>query len=526
MAQVLIINPPNSSSVMDTVACTVTHPDELTDWANVPSLGALTLASALADIPGITPVYLDGTVIPWPDLLAYIAENAADIFAVGVSVLTASYEAGLQLLEHVKQVQPRAWTILGNDHFTALAQTCLAHHRDCVDFGFAGNEVVGPFRALIGDLHAGRLRSPGAYPGLAAWAGDRVVLTPQQPEPVFTGQRYELIDAVFPHSQHYQRNLQTRVGPRMRELMGAEVSSGVPVEFARGCIKFSRDDACTFCSIQYGGMWRNSLKDPAHAWDMLHRATEAGYDYLSVTADELPLTFGTLLREMVATRPDWWTAAGSQRPLLAGYARADGLANPRHAATLRELNIRYLMVGLDAGAPLSLAALNKPLAPAKDTDPHRRAERMFQHNIAALHAARNEGLSLKAGLVVGHLGMTPELLKLNTEAMCTLIDNGKQALASVDIEVLSPEPGSRDYQYLTQPALAAAAAARLGLTVADDGVRHRVAREHAFLDVIDREQAMSDYILAVMPGLTLADLAEARATVRAHARNAGILVGE
>jgi hypothetical protein len=353
-----------------------------------------------------------------------------------------------------------------------------------------------------------------------------VVLTPQQPEPVFTGQRYELIDAVFPHSQHYQRNLQTRVGPRMRELMGAEVSSGVPVEFARGCIKFSRDDACTFCSIQYGGMWRNSLKDPAHAWDMLHRATEAGYDYLSVTADELPLTFGTLLREMVATRPDWWTAAGSQRPLLAGYARADGLANPRHAATLRELNIRYLMVGLDAGAPLSLAALNKPLAPAKDTDPHRRAERMFQHNIAALHAARNEGLSLKAGLVVGHLGMTPELLKLNTEAMCTLIDNGKQALASVDIEVLSPEPGSRDYQYLTQPALAAAAAARLGLTVADDGVRHRVAREHAFLDVIDREQAMSDYILAVMPGLTLADLAEARATVRAHARNAGILVGE
>jgi hypothetical protein len=91
MAQVLIINPPNSSSVMDTVACTVTHPDELTDWANVPSLGALTLASALTDIPGITPVYLDGTVVPWHELLGYIAENAPDIFAVGVSVLTASY---------------------------------------------------------------------------------------------------------------------------------------------------------------------------------------------------------------------------------------------------------------------------------------------------------------------------------------------------------------------------------------------------------------------------------------------------
>jgi radical SAM superfamily enzyme YgiQ (UPF0313 family) len=462
MPQVLVINPPNSSSVMDTVACTVTQPGELTDWANVPSLGVLTLASALADIPGITPVYLDGTVVPWNELLGYIAENAAEIFAVGISALTASYEAGLQLLEHVKQVQPGAWTILGNDHFTALAETCLTHHRDCVDFGFVGNEIVGSFRALIADLYRDQLRAPAAYPGLAAWDGDRVAVTPQQPEPVFTGQRYELIDAVFPHSRYYARNFRARVGPRMRELMGADVSCGVPVEFARGCIKFSRDDACTFCSIQYGGMWRNSLDSPHHAWDMLRRATQAGYDYLSVTADELPLTFGSLLRQMVATRPGWWTAAAEhERPLLAGYARADGLASPRHAAMLRDLNIRYLMVGLDAGTPLSLAALNKPLAPVADTDPRQRAERMFEHNVAALRAAREEGLFLKAGFVVGHLGMTPELLKLNTEATCALIDNGKGAIASVDIEVLSPEPGSRDYTYLTSPALATAAAQRL-----------------------------------------------------------------
>ena len=353
------------------------------------------------------------------------------------------------------------------------------------------------------------------------------MLTPQRPEPIFTGLRYGLIDAVFPHSTYYRRNFQARVGPRMRELIGADVSSGVPVEFARGCIKFSRDDACTFCSIQYGGMWRNSLENPEHAWDMLRRATEAGYDYLSVTADELPLTFGSLLRQMVKAPPAWWTAtAESDRPLLAGYARADGIANPRHAAMLRDLNIRYIMVGLDAGAPLSLAALNKPLAPAADANPRRRAERMFQHNLDALRAARDEGLFLKARFVLGHLGMTPELLKLNTEAMCALIDNGKGAIASVDIEVLSPEPGSRDYQYLTSPALATAAAQRLGLAIADDEVRRKVAAEHAYLDVIDREQAMRDYALALMPGLTLDDMAQARAAVRAHARGAGILVGE
>lgn len=57
-----------------------------------------------------------------------------------------------------------------------------------------------------------------------------------------------------------------------------------------GCIKFNGDDACSFCSIQYGGMWKNEL--PAEeAWLAIRLAWTAGYDYLYVTADELPLTF-------------------------------------------------------------------------------------------------------------------------------------------------------------------------------------------------------------------------------------------
>jgi hypothetical protein len=260
---------------------------------------------------------------------------------------------------------------------------------------------------------------------------------------------------------------------------------------------------------------------------MVGEAVQAGYDYLSVTADELPLTFGSLLRQMRQDAPAWWTAAApSDRPLLAGYARADGLSDPRHAALLRDLNIRYLMVGLDAGSPVSLSALNKPLAPARGGDAAYRAERMFEHNVAALQTARDEGLLLKAGFVVGHIGMTPELLALNTESICELIDRGKGAIASVDIEVLSPEPGSLDYRYLTEPRVAAAAAARLGLAIADDDVREGIARRHERLDIIDREEAMRDHARALMPGLTLADLATARARVRAHCKAAGVVIGE
>jgi anaerobic magnesium-protoporphyrin IX monomethyl ester cyclase len=92
--------------------------------------------------------------------------------------------------------------------------------------------------------------------------------------------------------------------------------------------------------------------------------------------------------------------------------------------------------------------------------------------------------------------------------------------------VLSPEPGSLDYRYLTEPRAAAAASARLGLAIADDDVREGIARRHERLDIIDREEAMRDHARALMPGLTLADLATARARVRAHCKTAGVVIGE
>jgi anaerobic magnesium-protoporphyrin IX monomethyl ester cyclase len=527
MPQVLLINPPNSSDEQEGNGTTVTRSQDLTDWANVPNLGILTLAAAVADIPGVTPVYIDGTVVARAEILRYLEENAADLLAVGLSMLTASYAAGLDLLRAVKLIRPQVVTVVGNDHFTALAALCLENQHDCIDYGFVGNEVVRPFRALIADLAAGKPRDLGAYPGLAAWTDGGPVLTPQRPEPVYTGQRPGLIDAVFPHSTQYRANFLGRVGRRLRELLGTDLHAGIPVEFARGCIKFSRDDACSFCSIQYGGLWRNSVDSPESAWRLMRDAVRAGYDYLSLTADELPLTFGPLLRSMRDAPPAWWRAMqAAERPVLAGYARADGLSDPRHAAVLRELNIRYLMVGLDAGSPLSLAALNKPLAPARGGDPGYRAERMFEHNVTALEVARNEGLLLKAGFVVGHIGMTRDLLAANVESICALIDKGKGAIASVDIEVLSPEPGSLDYRYLTEPGLAAAAAARLGVLIGDDDVRRPIARDRARLDVIDREAAMRDYARALMPALEFGDLAAARAQVRAHCKQAGVVIGE
>jgi hypothetical protein len=83
-----------------------------------------------------------------------------------------------------------------------------------------------------------------------------------------------------------------------------------------------------------------------------------------------------------------------------------------------------------------------------------------------------------------------------------------------------------DYRYLTEPDLATAAAWRLGLTIAGADVRAGIAARYAGLDLIDREQAMGDYVCAVMPELILDDLARARERLREHCRSNGVFVGE
>src|SRR6266566_1575789 len=106
---------------------------------------------------------------------------------------------------------------------------------------------------------------------------------------------------------------------------------------------------------------------------------------------------------------------------MVGYARADGLSDERRAETMRALGVRQLMVGLDAGTAVSLRAMKKPLAAGRDANSVFSAEKMFDHNVRALQAAKNTGLLVKVGFVIGHLGMTADLLRENVESMTALL---------------------------------------------------------------------------------------------------------
>lgn len=79
------------------------------------------------------------------------------------------------------------------------------------------------------------------------------------------------------------------------------------------------------------------------------------YDYLYVTADELPLTFARLMLDMAEFPPEWRQALlPDERPILVGYARADGMEKERVLKAMREIGFRILFVDVDAGVCANL----------------------------------------------------------------------------------------------------------------------------------------------------------------------------
>lgn len=520
---VFFVNPPNSNDLDTTPAGegAVSKGVQHTDWANFPHLGILSLASYVDSLPGLTAIYIDGVVYPIGVITSEIESKAATTLAVCLSVITANYEAALRIAHAVKVIDPAISIIMGNDHFTALSQEVLSRRHMLIDCGFAGNEIYTGLGEYLRDLRRHSVKA--LYPGAVRWVDGRIVADPQIREEVNRVIDYGLIDRALPHTSRYSTNFTNRLGRRILDLTGRSVSRGVPVEIGRGCIKFSGNDACSFCSIQYGGMWKNGLH-PVQAWTAIHNAWSAGYDYLYVTADELPLTFARQMLDMANEPPEWWRELRpEERPILVGYARADGMEKEHVLKAMKQIGFKILFVGVDAGAPLSLRALNKPL---RNIDPRLASRRMHASNLRALQNARNHQVSIKAGFVLGHIGMDEGLLEENVRTYVEFLRNGKDVVVSADIELLSPEPGSKDFRYLTDPGAAAAVASSLGLEIAPLELRERIAKDYRGVDVFDRERAIAEYIRAFMPRLSKNTLAQARDYVRSTCTSLGIVIGD
>lgn len=115
--------------------------------------------------------------------------------------------------------------------------------------------------------------------------------------------------------------------------------------------------------------------------------------------------------DMAESPPQWWRELPpDERPILVGYARADGMEKEQVLKAMRRIGFRILFVGVDAGATRSLQALNEPI---RSKDPAAAAQRMYDANLRALCNARKHGVAIKAGFVLGPIGMNEALLQEN-----------------------------------------------------------------------------------------------------------------
>ena len=133
---VLLINPPNSSTVLKNYSDDIGKPDEHSDWSDYPATGVLSLTSALKAVPHVEPVYIDGVVFPYQEILDFIASHKNDIKAIGISALTDTYEAGLKILEYSREINPEIVHIIGNDHFSSLPEFRFADMKVLPGRGF------------------------------------------------------------------------------------------------------------------------------------------------------------------------------------------------------------------------------------------------------------------------------------------------------------------------------------------------------------------------------------------------------
>lgn len=492
-----------------------------------PNLGLLTLMSALEARPESQHArlgYFDGTVHGNRVLEEFIDREAPSIFALCFSVLTANYGSSLLLARRARRLNPDILVVMGNDHFSAMHERAMLR-QEVIDYGFCGNDVVTGFADLLSDSLAGRVRSLDVYPGLVFRHDGAVHVNGEFPAeygslPLV---KYDLMDSIFPHKDAYlagQR--ETYLFMRDRALRSQVVDIG------RGCIKFAGPrldsiplNACDFCAIT-PGVREISSPGVRRAWDIIENVHDQGFNYLYVTADELPLTLWPLLSGMAADIPDWYRdLRESERPSMFGYARAEAFAvHPERIRMLIEtLRFDHFFIGFDGLTNISLRVMNKQAAGGRG-----RRDPPMEHNIRAFDAMVQSGGMITAGIVMTHLGITRDLLEENFASLREIVAAHPSTFAALDFGPLCPIPGSQAFRYLTHPEYAQTRAAQFGLRVNLPYLQSRrdFYRVH---DEFDMDELVEDFVRGCCPDIDMADVERYLERITALANDHDIVVG-
>lgn len=238
-----------------------------------PPLGILQLAAYLEsknDKWDISVLDCQAEGLGWTKLERYLEQAEADV-VVASALATCNTYTILRTLEIAKKVNPEVKTVVGGQHFTALADESLKMYPE-IDFIIRG-EGEETLNDLVRNLDQ-QLPLSGVK-GLSFRHGTEIIHNP--PRPLLEN----LDDLPFP-GYHLVEEHMDKYHFKMMAYSGAGYAL---VEASRGC-----PHKCTFCSQwqHWQGKWRP--KSPGRIADeMEHIYNEYGVSFLWLTDDNLGL---------------------------------------------------------------------------------------------------------------------------------------------------------------------------------------------------------------------------------------------
>ena len=145
-------------------------------------------------------------------------------------------------------------------------------------------------------------------------------------------------------------------------------------------------------------------------------------------------------------------------------------------------------------------------------------------NMEALQKVVRKGCMITLGLVVTHLGITPEILENNYRKLEEIVSCYPSTFAALDFGPLCPIPGSLTFRYLIDPEFAQARAEKFGLSV-DVSYLESVRDKYLGQDLFDMDELVVDFIHGCCPKITTKQVDGHLDRIRTLAKKYSIVVG-
>lgn len=304
-----------------------------------PPLAMLQLAAFLEDRGGsldLDVVDSQAEGLNWKSLEQKIASYDPDMVVVS-SLSTCNAYTVLRTVELVKRIDPDIKTVVGGQHFTALAQQSLMDYPE-IDFIIRG-EGEQTLLELVKTVEQNR--NPGDIKGLSYRSKNSTIIhNPSRPL------IRNLDDLPLP-GYHFLEDYMNKYHFKMMADTGAGYAM---VEASRGC-----EHRCTFCSQWnfWGGQHR--MKSPARVADEMEMLFDNGITFLWLTDDNLGLgnryrdLCDEIIRRGLSDDLTWFIQARSD----------DIIKNEKLLPKMRKAGNFWVMAGLERHDRETLEKYNK-----------------------------------------------------------------------------------------------------------------------------------------------------------------------